>query len=184
MAGIKQGMVTGANAKIKAFGKTLAFCSDVSYNVTVQTIPVEAIGRYEVITNEPVAYMVDGSFSVIRYTKLASDANIPTVSATGSAIGDMLDADSNEGGNAEAHMNPKELMNSYTFDMDVFQKTDSDQEDVFKVKDCRITRRSMSLNKRGIYVDNYAFVGIFAGDGDGTQISNTPGIGTDGGTGS
>ena len=181
MAGVKQGMVTGANAKIKAFDKTLAFCSDVSYNVTVQTIPVEAMGRYEVITNEPVAYMVDGSFSVIRYTNLANEADIPTTSTSGNAIKDMLDSGSSVGGNAEHHMNPKEIIDSYTFDLEIFQKqNDSNETEVFRIKDCRITRRSMSLNKRGIYVDNYAFVGVLAGDETATQISYTPGIGIDG----
>jgi hypothetical protein len=58
--------------------------------------------------------------------------------------------------------------------MEIFQATSALASDttestanaVFKIHDCRVTRRSSALNKRGVMVDSYTFVGILAGDTD------------------
>ena len=91
MAGKKAGFITGANAKIKMFGETIAFATDVSYDVTVDNVPVEAMGRYEVFSYEPVGYRIAGSLSIIRYTGRAKTSNIDDADATGNnpaVIGD------------------------------------------------------------------------------------------------
>lgn len=176
MAQMKPGFVTGANAKIKMFGKTIAYCSDVSYNVVVQTIPIESIGKYEVHSNEPVAYSVDGGFSIIRYTKNA------TASAAGGVIKDAADGKGNApesmedgaNGNAGQHLDPAQLLDSQTFDLEIHEKRANGDSALYRVSDCRITRRGMSLNKRGVVVDNYAFVGILATDEDiATKVGNS-----------
>jgi hypothetical protein len=56
MAGKTPSFITGATAKIKIGALTMAYAQDVSYNTTVTTIPIETMGRYEVVSNEPVAY--------------------------------------------------------------------------------------------------------------------------------
>jgi hypothetical protein len=171
MAQLKPGFITGANAKIKAFDKTIAYCSDVSYNVTVQTIPVESMGKYEVHSNEPVGYTVDGTFSVIRYTKNATDA------AAGGVIKDAADGKNNapesiengSQGHMGQHLDPKQLLISQTFNLEIIERrgeAGANETSVFKIKDCRLTRRGMTLNKRGVMVDNYAYVGILATDED------------------
>ncbi len=169
MASQKPGFITGANAKIKAFGKTLAFCSDVSYNITVQTIPIESMGKYEVHANEPVGYSVDGSFSIIRYTKNATNP------AVGGSVEDAANTKGNSPTNIDGvglgdmgkHIDPAQLLASQTFDVDIIEKRDGDLEQhVYRISDCRLTRRGMSLNKRGVVVDNYAFVGILGSDTD------------------
>lgn len=175
MAGqIKPGFITGANARIKLFDKTLAYCTDVSYNVTVQTIPIESMGKYEVHTNEPVSYSVDGTFSVIRYTKAILDANIDDASDnSGNAPLRIGDA---SGDNAFGHLNPGKILESRTFSLDIFQTikagrqdtglSDANAQPVVRIKHCRLVRRGMTLNKRGVMVDNYAFVGIYLDDAD------------------
>lgn len=181
MAGMKPGFITGANAKIKMFGKTIAYCADVAYNVTVQTIPIESMGKYEVHSNEPVAYSVDGSFSIIRYTKRASDA------AQGGVIADVAGGKGNSpaeiadttGGKASDHLNPAKLLASETFDLEIHEKGAGADVSVTKVIDCRLTRRGMSLNKRGVMVDNYAFVGILHQDTDIATAEQTGNSGTE-----
>lgn len=176
MAKMKPGFITGANAKIKMFNKTIAYCADVAYNVTVQTIPIESMGKYEVHSNEPVAYTVDGSFSIIRYTKNATKAS------AGGIIKDAADGKNNApesiedgaNGNAGQHLDPAQLLNSQTFDLEIHEKRADSDTAVYRVMDCRIVRRGMSLNKRGAVVDNYAFVGILATDEDiGTKAGNS-----------
>lgn len=175
MAGQKTGFMTGARAKIKLGNHVLAFCTDVSYNVTVQTIPVEAMGKYEVFSNEPIGYMVDGSFSIIRYTaKMAKYANIHDQEAVGT---NMSDNDSTttaglpKGTAPSDHMNPGKILGSMTLDLIVQDKaTYKDaaglDTNIIKLTDCRITRKGAVLNKRGVLVDNYSFVAILADDAE------------------
>jgi hypothetical protein len=168
MAKMKPGFITGANAKIKLFNKTVAYCADVAYNITVQTIPIESMGKYEVHSNEPVSYSVDGSFSIIRYTKRASSG------AEGGKIKDVASGKGNspaeidDGANGDAmqHLNPAKLLASQTFDLEIYEKNANGETQVFLIQDCRLTRRGMTLNKRGVMVDNYAYVGILATDTD------------------
>lgn len=170
MAGKNAGFITGANAKISMFDETVAFATDVSYDVTIDTIPVEAIGKYEVFSYEPVGYRVAGALSIIRYTKRAITSGIDGVIAAGnqpSEIGDDTDQ-----GSAQEHLSPQALLISQTFDLDIFEQTSStaanSENAVFRISDCRLTRRGMALNKRGVMTDRYSFVGILAGDVDGT----------------
>lgn len=174
MSGMKPGFITGANAKIKMFGKTIAYCADVAYNITVQTIPIESMGKYEVHSNEPVAYSVDGSFSVIRYTKRASSGT------DGGKIADVASGKGNDpsqvadgASKASMHLNPAKLLASQTFDLEIFEKSATGEASVTKVVDCRLTRRGMSLNKRGVMVDNYAYVGILHIDSDAATTDQT-----------
>ena len=46
------------------------------------------------------------------------------------------------------------------------EKNASSEKPVFTVRDCRIIRRGMTLNKRGVMTDGYSFVGILATDND------------------
>lgn len=165
MAGIKPSFVTGANAKIKAGDLTLAYAQDVSYNVTVTTIPIETMGRYEVVSNEPVAYFVDGTLSVIRYTSVAG--GLAGAAATGNGVGNW-DFNNPNGTDAGQHFDPAQLLASQTWDLEIFQKSDDGGQivttRVVKVKDCRLTRKGGAINKRGVLVEQFSFNAILADD--------------------
>jgi hypothetical protein len=171
MAGKKPSFITGANAKIKVGGKTFAYASDVSYSVSVDTIPIETMGRYEAISNEPVNYSVAGELSVVRYTGIAKANNMPGTNTGGNGLGKV---DYTIGGNASNEINPGNLLLSQTWDLAVYQKeqveaaaaggTVTDSVEFITIKDCRFTRKSSALNKRGVLVDRLAFVGILADD--------------------
>lgn len=178
MAGITPSFITGAKAIVKVYGKALAFCSDVSYNINVQHVPVEALGIFEIISNEPVSYTVDGTFSVIRY---ASNENQLQVFATALDednlnVNTASGIDDGSGNSLKQHINPQEIIQSTTFDLDVTEKSSAGGDGFFTVRDCRITRRGSTLNKRGLLVDNYAFVGILAQDTttDTDDVTNSP----------
>jgi len=176
MAKLGTAFITGANAKIKIGNAVIAYCTDVSYNINVQTIPVETMGKYEVHSNEPVAYAVDGTFSILRYTKnTAEGTEIKVVDEKGNEATETSTITSlNATGNGAAatpfkhHLDPKNILVSATFDFEIFEKRDTgdNAKAFFKVTDCRITRRGATLNKRNVLVDSYAFVGVLAGDFD------------------
>lgn len=173
MAGKMPSFITGANAKIKAGGLTFAYASDVSYQVAVDTIPIETMGRYEAVSNEPVNYSVAGELSVVRYTNVAKTNGMPGVNATGNGLGA---ANFHTGGNGADHINPGNILMSQTWDLSVFQKTQNgatapgatatvtDAVEFITIKDCRFNRKSAGLNKRGILVDRLSFVGIIGHD--------------------
>lgn len=183
MSGKKTGFMTGARAKVKLGNHVLAFCTDVSYNVTVQTIPVEAMGKFEVFSNEPIGYMVDGSFSIIRYTsKMAAYSGVTDQEAAGTNMSgnDSTTPNTLPKGTAPSdHMNPSKILSSMTLDLIVLDKATAGATDVgiIKLTDCRITRKGAALNKRGVLVDNYSFVAILADDaevsGTDTAIGNS-----------
>lgn len=164
MAGIKPGFITGANAKIKAGLETLAFCTDVSYNVEVQTIPIESMGKYEVHTHEPVGYAISGNLSIIRYTSRANTNGISDATASkGNSPAEIVPVAN--GANWEAMMDPAKMLTSQTFDLELSEKTGATTDTTFfKISDCRFNRRGSSLNKRGVLVDQYSFVAVLGSD--------------------
>lgn len=166
MAGKKPSFVTGANAKIKAGDLTIAYAQDVSYNTTVTTIPIETMGRYEVVTNEPVAYFVEGTLSVIRYTKIAEENAMSGAAKDGNGVGNW---NFQTGGTGSEHVNPGQLLASQTWDLEIFQKfADSggavQSEEAVSVRDCRFTRKGGAINKRGVLVEQFAFSAILIDD--------------------
>lgn len=190
MAGKQSAFVTGANARLKLGDITLAYATDVSYSVTVQTIPIETLGTYEVRDNTPVAYNIDGSFSIIRYTKAAAaiDASGGNERAiSGAAIsGNQPNRIPIAEGSLGDHLNPNRILQSGTFDLIITEQVPNDDgsgsvnSSVYKIENCRLTRRGMSLNKRGVYVDQYAFVAILGGDFEDSDFGAAlTGIGTD-----
>ena len=69
MASVKPTFITGANAKIRLNGKTIAFCQDFSCSIQIITKTPKVLGKYEGDSVEPLGYTVSGSFTVIRYAK-------------------------------------------------------------------------------------------------------------------
>lgn len=163
MAGKKAGFITGANAKIMIDSSTIAYATNVNYDISVQTVPIEGIGRYEVWSNEPVSYACSGSLSIIRYTKRASSSGISKVDANGNTIDQV---ETGTAGSMAQHLDPSKLLLSETFDLKIFEKTDDPtvEHRVIEMKDCRLTRRSGNLDKRGVLMDQFTFVGVLAGD--------------------
>lgn len=176
MAGKIPSFVTGATAKIKAGGLTMAYAQDVNYRVTVDTIPVETMGRYETVSNEPVNYSVSGDLAIVRYTAIAKANNMPGTNAGGNGLGN---ANWTTGGKGSDMFDPGNLLVSQTFDLAVFQKTQPaegaatvDASKFITITDCRFNNKGAGLNKRGILVDHFTFVGILASD-DSFNASNS-----------
>lgn len=201
MAGQMPSFITGANAKIKVGTLTMAYAQDVSYSIEVSTIPVETIGRYEVVTNEPIAYYVSGTLSVIRYTKSAASVTGTTgtvlqgVNKTGNSINNWNDASA---GNIGKHFDPGQLLNSKTFDLEIIAKISGSSggaiaavgstpevaaganpagstggESIIKIRDCRLTRKQGSITKRGLIVDQFAFSAVLADNDDENAVGTS-----------
>jgi hypothetical protein len=140
MSGIKPFFITGANAKIKVSGKTMAFCTDISYSVQVLTQTPKILGMYEGSSVEPLGYSVSGSFTIIRYAKDAK-ANIGGskhpfgVNDHGNGVGNWGGVWGNNvgdffarngignDGRANEALDPSKFANGTTFDIEIYQKT-------------------------------------------------------------
>lgn len=139
MAGITPFFLTGANAKIVLNNKTVAFATNVSYRITVRHASPRVLGRYEVEVHEPLTYDVEGSLTVIRYSrgfKALGGAPADTENAgsgigsygsdtlggmVGSAIG-LPSADGQFDGRADQAFNPSTFYQSKMFDIEIRQK--------------------------------------------------------------
>ena len=170
MAGKKPSFITGATAKITVGGVTFAYAADVSYQIVVDTIPIETMGRYEAVTNEPVNYSVAGELSVVRYTTRAKQNNMPGAASTGNGLGNVL-YKGGAGAKGSDEINPGNLLFSQTWDLSVFQKeqlvagaAQTNGAEFITITDCRFRSKSGGINKRGILVDRLSFVGVLADD--------------------
>lgn len=172
MAGQKTTLITGSNAKIVINGITLAYATDFQYGVAVDTVPVEVMGRYEVLSNEPISYTVAGSFSVVRYTKAAQAANLQGAAANGNGVGEWA---ASGGQPVSQQLNPSQILTSQTVDLQLYRKTQNavtagsagsgtGAEIIKTITDARVTRMGGSINKRGVLVEQFHFVAILSGD--------------------
>lgn len=143
MAGIRPFFVNGANAKIKINGKTLAFCTDLSYSISILTQTPKVLGMYEGSSVEPLGYNVSGSFTVVRYVKdigqavggkkpagiAENDAGNGVGnwgSVWGGKLGDFLNRSGvGNDGRANEALDPSRFSNGTTFDIQVYQKVDT-----------------------------------------------------------
>lgn len=140
MSGIRPFFITGANAKIKVSGKTMAFCTDISYSVQVMTQTPKVLGMYEGSSVEPLGYSVSGSFTIIRYAKDAKKdiggGKFPVgVNDNGNGVGNWGGVWGNNvgdffarngvgnDGRANEALDPSKFANGTTFDIEIYQKT-------------------------------------------------------------
>lgn len=209
MSNLRPFFITGANAKIKLNGKTLAFCTDLSYSISVLTQTPKILGMYEGSSVEPLGYSVSGTFTIIRYAKDAQ-SNIggkpPNYvspndagngignwgSAWGGGLGSFLAANGvGNDGRPNEDLDPSKLANATTFDIQVYQKTpntagvSADQSaqqtlqsalgvitgsttdtgnviGVANIRSCRITQADFNLTKKGVAVQKFNFVALYA----------------------
>lgn len=140
MSGIRPFFITGANAKIRLNGKTLAFCTDLSYTVQILHQTPKVLGMYEGSSVEPLGYSVSGSFTIIRYAKDAKSAtksSVPgaTSNDAGNGVGNWAGAWGNgllgnaasqlgvgNDGRANEALDPSRFDTATTFDIQVYQK--------------------------------------------------------------
>jgi hypothetical protein len=141
MSGIRPFFITGANAKIKLNGKTLAFCTDLSYSVQIITQTPKVLGMYEGSSVEPLGYSVSGSFTIIRYAKGIREANggrAPNDAAAndaGNGVGNwgsvwggglfkgaVASLGLGNDGRANEALDPSKFSQGTTFDIQVYQK--------------------------------------------------------------
>lgn len=188
MAGIEPTFITGATAKIRLNGKTLAFCQDFSCSVQILTKTPKVLGKYEGDSVEPLSYMVSGSFSVIRYAKgvkkILGNKSAPGLAdndagngvgnwgtAWGGKAGDIL-ARNGIGNDGRAHeaLDPSKYAAGTTFDIQIFQKVNNgnaqDFLGILNIRNARIVQADLGLNKRSAAIERFNFVALYA-DGDG-----------------
>jgi hypothetical protein len=176
MAGQYPFFITGANAKIKVNNKTMAFCTNLSYQVTVAHQTPHVCGLYESTSMEPLSYNIAGSFTIIRYAKDAK-TNHAGVAPHGIAANDAGNSVGNWGGvwgggvgnllatvgvgndgRANEALDPSKYDNGVAFDIQVYQKTPGGDIGVSNIRNARITRASFNIQKKGPATETFEFV--------------------------
>lgn len=156
-------IITGANAIIRLVGgMTFAYATDVSVKVSVTLIPIEVMSRNSIASYQPGTYRVEGSFSLIKYSQAAYLNGLPNSHPQGNRNPIIQ---TQEGENyLSDHLNPRFLMTSKTFDIEVIHKTQYGDVVMFKVLDARIADMDISLSKRSLAQARYTFAGTLFSD--------------------
>lgn len=170
MAGVRPFFLTGANAKIRVNGKTLAYCTNLSYSVKINHATPQVLGMYEASSVEPLSYMVTGQFSIIRYVAdVANEVSGKHPDGTknhGNGIGnwgvDNVSFSNLADGRAYENLNPKKLHQATTFDIEVVQKTEGKNVTASKIRDVRITQADFSLSKKAVATQTFNFTALYA----------------------
>ena len=170
MAGIKPFFFTGASAKIRVNGKTLAYCTNLSYSVKISHATPTVLGMYEPSSVEPTGYMVAGSFTVVRYiadaVKTIGNPTPDGVQDKGNGLGtwgvDNSSTANLADGRAYENLVPKRLDKATTFDIEVFQKLEDKNLPVAKIRDVRITQADFALAKKAAATQTFQFTALYA----------------------
>ena len=176
MAKLAPFFLTGANAKVKVNNKTIAFCTDLSYTITVNHAAPKVLGMYESTSLEPLSYEVSGTFTVIRYVAGVAETNqnqgfsIPNgVSDKGNGIGALgpdnpIAKNIGNDGRTQDSLDPQTFHTGTFFNIEVFQKlANGEQHGVARIRDCRIARADFSLaGKTAPAVERYSFRALYA----------------------
>jgi len=186
MAALNPSFISGASARIKIGGKTLAYATELSINITMDTIPIESIGKYEVHSNEPNLYAVDGSFRIIRYSKrakLSSIADASSVAGNDPLYIGTANAAGTSPGSVKAHLEPGRILGSTGFELELYdQRQTADtvgltaagtlsEVQVYLLQNCRVVSRTGSLDRRGVLTETFNFVGLLHQDKDSAAVA-------------
>ena len=184
MAGMKPFFLTGANAKIKVNNVTLAYCTNVSYSVTVNHATPRVLGMYEPTSVEPLSYLVTGSFTVVRYiadAKSSVGGTSPNgVSEKGNGVGSYGEKQDQLwtafDGRTYDNLNPGRLDKALGFEINISQKVCGKTQEVAKIREARITKSDFALSKKAaatqtfqftaLYVDEDSFLADMSGNGE------------------
>jgi len=184
--------INGGNAKIRVNGVTLAYVTDFRYSIKITHGDARILGVYEKDTSEPLAYDVNGSFTVIRYVEgMVKNAknkqqSVPSgASNLGNGVGSWTSANSSTAGRilrgqfsdgrANEALDPSKYHTGTWFDIEFYQKTDSGQLGVARIRDCRITSADTEINKRGVMTQTFSFTAN--GVDEDSFIANASGVG-------
>jgi hypothetical protein len=183
MSGKKPLFLTGANAKIKVNGVTLAYAVDLSYSIRVEHATPTVLGMYEASSVEPISYSVTGTFTVVRYVaemheKTGGNAGTSKKgNGAGTWGGDagLLKTT----GRAYESFVPSKLSTSSSFSIEIFQKYNGGSMPVAKIRDARITASDFQIDKKSTAMQRFSFTALYADEdsfiadfsGDGQQFS-------------
>ena len=177
MAKLAPFFLTGANAKVRVNNKTIAFCQDVSYRVRVPHAEPTLLGMYEPANLEPLSYKVEGSFTIIKYTRdvasimKSEGKKVPHgVQDEGNGVGkwgpdDVLARNGLGTTDGQAHrsLNPADLDEAVGFDIEIYQKLSGGRQcAVARLRSCRIELAGFTLNKRGVATQQFTFKALYA----------------------
>lgn len=182
MANVAPFFITGANCKLKINGVTLAYATDLSYNVSIPHARARSLGSYETNSFEPLSYDVSGSFTVVRYVDdlksrlenlgLGAPNNVSnlgngvggwTTLRDNSAGGILLSGLGNGvDGRADRSLNPSSFQDGVTFDIEIYQKMpNGDSLGVARMRNARITSMNSSISKRSNMTQTFQFIAQF-----------------------
>jgi len=141
MAGKTPFFLSGANARILLNHKTVAYATNIAYQVSVKHATPRVLGRFEVEVIQPLSYDVTGTLSIIKYgrglksyygthapegvTNKGDGVGSYGLASFGGGLGSALGlptADGQFDGAPNEAFNPSRFFQSKMFDIEIRQK--------------------------------------------------------------
>ena len=162
--------MTGANAKIKVNGVTLAFCTGLSYDVIINTANPRILGGYEAVSLDVLSYEIKGQFSIVKYNKGMVSNNAgstpDSVVDSGNGIGNWGTGSWANDGKAYPALDPSTFSTGTFFDIEVYQKAMDTTNTIVmmpfaKIRECRIVAARTVIQKKTATIQTFAFIGKY-----------------------
>ena len=166
MAGLLPSFLSGSSLLIYIGNTQVAYGTNLSISQDMTQAGVGGIGSFSYDAIEPLMYSCRGSFSLTRYSNLATDAALSKTAAPAGTIPSRSassDLASGVDGNSLLHpsqFNPLLLIVSKTFDIKVFARnsiTGATGDLVLTVKDCRLNGYSLGFTPGSLTSENLSF---------------------------
>ena len=192
MASKLASFMSGAQLVIYIGGVKAAFAQGISFQESMDNVPVGGIGSFSYHAIEPLRYSASGSITITRWSKKLADSikasaakdtptpqpGVPRPIQNAGAL-DNRDGNSLLDGVA---FNPVKLLASSTFDIHVYSKLPdatgsteqfSQMDPVYTLKDCRMSGYSFGFNPASLLQEGVTFICTSVSD---EQAQKTPSV--------
>jgi hypothetical protein len=166
MANKLASFMSGAQLVIYIGGKKVAFAQGLSFQESMDNVPVGGVGSFSYHAIEPLRYSASGSISVTRWSSKLTDAiksvfgnegTTPNPIAGAAKIG-TRDGNSLLDG---VQFNPVKLLSAATFDVVVYDKVKDASGNLnaaYKLENCRLSGYSFGFSPATLLQEGVTFI--------------------------
>jgi hypothetical protein len=163
--------MAGAQLKIYVNGKSVAFAQSLSFQESMEVVPVGGLGAYSYHALEPLRYSASGSLTITRWSNALTQEIQATYGKTGQVVPNPISGapiSTTQDGNSlldGVMFNPVALLAAPTFDIEVYIRKPSaggaagaDLTHVYTLQHCRMSGYSFGFTPSTLLQEGVTFI--------------------------
>ena len=172
MANKLASFMSGAQLVIYIGGKKVAFAQGLSFQESMDNVPVGGVGSFSYHAIEPLRYSASGSLSITRWSSKLTDfikSAFGAVGSTPSPISGANKIGARDGNSLldGVQFNPVKLLSSATFDIVVYSKVKdasgallpvANLKAAYKLENCRLSGYSFGFSPATLLQEGVTFI--------------------------